>query len=153
MPTIKISGSNLTEHFTTSDYSKNQTASSLPLTAAAMLHAQCLEEFRQWLGRPMTVNAWYRTAAYNKSVGGNASSSHLKGCATDWYTNIKITEDKFIKYAKKWKEICAAHNIVGEAGLYTWGAHFGSSITYSKSFYHWDSRTGTQKNNPFKELK
>ena len=43
--------------------------------------------------------------------------------------------------------------VVGEAGLYTWGVHFGSQITYAKKFYHWDSRSGTQITYPFKELK
>ena len=139
----------LTEHFELSDYSINQSGT-LPITAEALLQAQLLEEFRQWIGRPIDVHAWYRTAAYNKKVGGVSTSSHLRGVATDWSTNISITEEKFIKYAKKWKEICEAHNVVGEAGLYTWGVHFGSSVNYSKKFYHWDSRSGKQVNNPFK---
>lgn len=145
---IKFSGTKLTDHFTIKDYSINQTGT-VKLTADAILHAQCLEEFRQWLGREMIVHAWYRTSAYNKSVGGASNSSHLKGCATDWHTNVDIDKERFIKYAKKWKSICEAHNIIGEAGLYTWGMHLGSSITYSKKFYHWDSRSGKQKNNPF----
>ena len=150
MATVKVTG--LTEHFTLADYSINQTGS-LPLSDTAILHAAMLEEFRQWLGRPMNVHAWYRTAKYNKSVGGVSTSSHLKGTATDWSTNVKIDEDRFIKYAKKWHEICKAHGVVGEAGLYNWGIHFGTAITYSKTFYHWDSRSGTQKNNPFSELR
>lgn len=140
---------NLTDHFTADDYAINQT-SDVTLTQESYEHALMLEEFRQWLKRPIVVHAWYRTASYNKKVGGASNSSHLKGLATDWHTNITITEEKFIKYAKKWKEICERHNCVGEAGLYTWGMHLGSHITYSKTFYNWDSRTGTQKNNAFK---
>lgn len=147
MATIKITS--LTEHFGLSDYGINQTGT-IPLSDKAILHAVMLEEFRQWIGRPMSVHAWYRTEKYNKSVGGVSTSSHLKGTATDWSTNIAITEEKFIKYAKKWKAICEAHGVVGEAGLYTWGAHFGSSVTYSKKFYNWDSRSGQQRNNAFK---
>ena len=128
---------NLTDHFTTDDYAINQT-SNVILTQESYEHALMLEEFRQWLKRPIVVHAWYRT------------SSYLKGLATDWHTNITITEEKFIKYAKKWKEICENHNCVGEAGLYTWGMHLGSHITYSKTFYHWDSRSGKQINKPFK---
>lgn len=148
---IEFSGRKLTEHFTAAEYAINQTGTA-KLTFEAIMHAQCLEEFRRWLGRPMTVHAWYRTAAYNKSVGGAINSSHLKGCATDWHTTVDIDREKFIKYAKKWKEICEAHGIVGEAGLYSWGVHFGSHITYSKKFHHWDSRSGKQINNPFKEI-
>ena len=146
---MKINLTGLTEHFTLSDYGKDQTGT-IPMSDKALLHAQMLEEFRRWLSRPMEVHAWYRTKEYNRKVGGIATSSHLKGTATDWSTNIEISKEKFIKYADKWKEICAAHGVVGEAGLYTWGAHFGSSITYSKSFTHWDSRSGHQINNPFK---
>ena len=140
---------NLTDHFTADDYAINQT-SNVTLTQESYEHALMLEEFRQWLKRPIEVHAWYLTASYNKKVGGASNSSHLKGLATDWHTNITITEEKFIKYAKKWKEICERHNCVGEAGLYTWGVHLGSHITYSKTFYHWDSRSGKQLNKPFK---
>lgn len=139
----------LTEHFTLDDYSINQTGK-VYITKESMLHAQMLEEFRVWLKRPMEVHAWYRTAAYNKSVGGVKNSSHLKGLATDWHTNKKISQTTFIKYAKKWKEICESHGVIGEAGLYTWGMHLGSQITYSNKFNHWDTRSGKQINNPFK---
>ena len=149
MAKVKLSGTKFTKNFTFGDYTVNQTGT-LPITNEAILQATLLQEFRDWLDRPMNVHAWYRTKSYNKSVGGVSTSSHLRGVATDWSTNIDISEERFIKYAKKWKEICEAHNTVGEAGLYTWGIHFGSSVNYSKSFYHWDSRSGKQKNNPFK---
>lgn len=147
MSKVILSGSNLTEHFTFKEYAKNQTGT-VKLTAEAILHAQCLEEFRKWLQRPMKINAWYRTAVYNKKVGGNAKSSHLRGVATDWGMP-GLSEKEFIRYAKKWKEICEAHEIVGEAGLYTWGMHMGSSVKYSKTFYNWDSRSGKQINKAF----
>ena len=147
MTKVILSGSNLTEHFTFKEYAKNQTGT-VKLTAEAILHAQCLEEFRKWLQRPMKINAWYRTAAYNKKVGGNAKSSHLRGVATDWGMP-GLSEKEFIRYAKKWKEICESHEIVGEAGLYTWGMHMGSSVKYSKTFYNWDSRRGKQINKAF----
>ena len=144
-----IFNGNLTDHFTADNYAINQT-SNVILTQESYEHALMLEEFRQWLKRPIEVHAWYRTLSYNKKVGGASNSSHLNGLATDWHTNITITEEKFIKYAKKWKEICNRHNWVGEAGLYTWGMHLGSHVKYSKTFYHWDSRSGKQINKPFK---
>ena len=138
----------LTEHFTINEYQVNQTGD-CQITREAIEHADILEEFRQWLDKPMKVNAWYRTPAYNKKVGGNANSSHLRGVATDWGI-AGVSQANFIKYAKKWKSLCAKHGVVGEAGLYTWGIHLGSHVTYSKTFYHWDSRSGVQKNKPFK---
>lgn len=145
---------NLTKHFTLEEYTVgNAKSAKIYITREAMLQAEMLEEFRVWLGRPMIVTCWFRTPAYNKKVGGVANSNHLTGCATDWHTNVEITQQKFIKYADKWKEICKKHGIVGEAGLYGWGMHLGSSIKYSKTFYHWDSRSGKQINMPFAALK
>lgn len=138
----------LTPHFSLEEYAIHQTED-CTITREAMKHAEMLEEFRRWLKRPMTVNAWCRTAKYNKKVGGNANSSHLRGVATD-IGMPGLSEDRFIKYAKKWKEICENHGVVGEAGLYTWGIHLGSHVTYSNTFYHWDSRSNRQINKPFK---
>lgn len=144
----------LTKHFSLPEYYVgNPSNATCYLTKSAYLHARMLEEFRVWLDKTMVVTSWYRTPAYNKSVGGIANSNHLTGCATDWHTTTKITKAVFIRYAKQWNKICKKHGVVGEAGLYNWGMHLGSSITYSKSFSHWDSRSGKQINNPFSELR
>lgn len=138
----------LVKHFTIDEYTVHQTED-CTITREALEHADILEEFRTWLGKPMKVNAWYRTPEYNKKKGGNVNSSHLRGVATDWGIP-NVSQADFIKYAKKWKALCKKHGVVGEAGLYTWGMHLGSHITYSKTFYHWDSRSGKQINKPFK---
>ena len=153
---IKWSGK-LTDHFSLDEYYIGNSNTTLSITRRAYLFATMLEEFRIWLKRPMTVTSWKRSEALNKSVGGISTSNHLTGTACDWHTNISITKERFIKYAKRWKKICSKHGFVGEAGLYKWGIHFGiQSESQAKAngnkFFHWDSRTGTQKNNPFKEL-
>lgn len=137
----------LVKHFTIEEYQVNQT-DDCQITREAIEHADILEEFRTWFGKAMKVNAWYRTPEYNKKVGGNANSSHLRGVATD-ISMPNVSQANFIKYAKKWKALCEKYGVVGEAGLYTWGIHLGSHITYSKTFYHWDSRSGKQINKPF----
>ena len=137
----------LTEHFTIDEYTVHQTGN-CTVTRESLEHADILEEFRQWLQKPMKVNSWYRTPEYNKKKGGVPNSSHLRGVATD-ISMQGLSQEKFIKYAKKWKELCKEHGVVGEAGLYTWGIHLGSHIKYSKTFYHWDSRSGKQINKPF----
>ena len=101
----------LTKHFTTDEYTVNQTEN-CNITIEALKHAEILEEFRTWLGKPMKVNAWYRTSEYNKKVGGNANSSHLRGVATD-ISMPNISQTTFIKYAKKWKALCKKHGVVG----------------------------------------
>ena len=140
----------LTEHFSFEEYTVGLTYGTVYVTKEAYLHALMMEEFREAIGRPIIVTSYYRTKAKNQQVGGVPNSSHLKGLATDWHTDIPITEALFIKWAKIWKKINRKHGVVGEAGLYSWGIHFGSQITYSKKFANWDSRSGKQKNNVFK---
>ena len=155
MATVKWKG-NLTKHFTIEEYTVgNAPTATLTITERAYHFAMLLEEFRVWLDRPMIVTSWKRSEALNKKVGGISTSNHLTGTACDWHTNITITQEKFIKYAKKWKKICKKHGFVGEAGLYTWGMHLGIQNTKQakangEKFFHWDSRSGKQKNNPFK---
>lgn len=155
MAIAKWSG-NLTKHFSLDEYIVgNANTATLTITRRAYKFAELLEEFRDWLGRPMTVTSWKRSKALNNKVGGIATSNHLTGTACDWHTNIIIDEKRFVKYAKKWKKICKAHGFVGEAGLYKWGIHFGIQNdaqvkANGGKFFHWDTRSGKQKNNPFK---
>ena len=88
----------LTKHFTIDEYTVNQTGN-CQITREALEHAEILEEFRVWLGKSMNVNAWYRTSAYNKKVGGNSNSSHLRGVATD-IGMPSVSQAEFLKYAK-----------------------------------------------------
>lgn len=145
--TVKWSG-NLTPHFTLAEYAVNQTGI-VKITQDAYEHALIMEEFRVKRGRALKVNAWYRTPAYNKGVSQHpTTSNHLTGCATDEGYNYTLKE--FLADAKLFKQICEEHHVVGECGLYSWGAHWGTHIKYSKKFYNWDSRTGVQKNMAFK---
>ena len=42
-----------------------------------------LQQLRDYLGVPITVNSGYRSPAYNKKVGGASKSQHLLGKAAD----------------------------------------------------------------------
>lgn len=44
---------------------------------------ELLQKIRSHFGRAVTINSGYRTAAYNKKVGGTAQSQHLYGTAAD----------------------------------------------------------------------
>ena len=145
---------NLTEHFTLAEYTIGNKGDCF-ITKEAYLQAMMMEEFRVWLKRPIIAHAWYRSKERNKQVGGVPNSNHIRGCATDFHTDIEITSAKFIKYAKKWKSICKSHGVVGEAGLYTWGCHFGYQTeaqvkTNKGKFFNWDSSSGKQINMAFK---
>ena len=144
------------EHFTQSEYNMDESTTAY-ITADSIIFIVCLEEFRKWLKKPMYVTSWYRADAVNKKVGGISTSNHLSGCAMDWYAKGIDYRAKFIPYVKKWNEICRKHGKIPEAGLYTWGFHFGiqnetQAALNRNKLVHWDSRTGTQINNPFREL-
>lgn len=145
---------NVTDHFTKDEYAGKGNGGAI-MTKESYIQCEMMEDFRVWLNRPIYVTSWYRTPEKNKEVGGISTSNHLLGCATDWHTDIAITEAKFIKYAKKWKAICRSRGVVGEAGLYSWGMHTGyqnpDQVKANKGkFFNWDSRSGKQKNNAFK---
>lgn len=145
MATVK---GELTKHFTVDEYCVHQD-SPCKITADAIDHAEMLEEFRVWLGKPMTVNSWYRSPEYNKKVGGNSNSNHPRGTATD-ISAPGISDATIVKYGKKWKSICEKHGTVGEIGCYSWGFHLGSHINYSKTFYNWKTDSKGQHNKYYK---
>ena len=143
----------ITTHFSWEELIQNQDNYTVEWTKQRHddfeLLLEMLEEFRTWVGRSMSIHGCIRTSAYNAKVKGNAKSNHLNFRAVDFHIDGIDFGEKFVKYATKWKNICEKHGVVGEAGLYTWGFHFGFQ-TYSKTFYNWDSRSGTQKNMAFK---
>ena len=162
MSYIYLIGNKLTKNFTRAEYMKanRKTDGRIKIYPETFIFMTALQLFRDQIGKPMYVNCWYRTPAFNKRCGGIANSNHLKGCAMDWYFKGEnmADEKKFIEYAQKWKDIINIINctdlfgdIQGEAGLYRGFWHFGIQ-KYSKKFYHWDSRSGKQINMPFKEL-
>lgn len=141
--------SKLTNNFTLKEYAYGifQTQvkkynEDVKLSAEAILHAQCLQEFRDYYGKAMTVNAWFRGAKFNKSVGGTANSGHLLGTATD--VSMKITEATFKTYWKKWQEICKKHNTIGAMGYYPNDnfVHFESYVKWSKTNTYWKKVNG-----------
>lgn len=163
MAYIYLIGKNLTKNFTRDEYSRanRKTDGRIKIYPETFIFMTALQLFRDQIGKPMHVNCWFRTKAFNKRCGGIAKSNHLRGCAMDWYFKGEnmADEKKFIEYAQRWKDIINIINctdlfgdIQGEAGLYKGFWHFGIQ-NYSKSFYHWDSRSGKQINMPFKELR
>lgn len=153
---LYLNGHKLSDHFTDSEYNMDKSTKAW-LTKDSIVFVVCIEEFRRWLGRPMTVTSWFRSEAVNKAVGGISTSNHLRGCAMDWTDGGKPTATKFVAWSKRWAAICKKHGVKGESGLYSWGYHFGIqnagqiAANYGR-YVHWDSRTGTQYNNPFREL-
>lgn len=124
-----------------------------------MLFARIMQELRERLGLPIIVHSWFRTEKMNERVKGHPESNHLKGCAMDFHVQgMTINKTNFIKIAQTYKMILRdlqafdlLSGLEGEAGLYNGWIHLGLQ-NYTNHFYHWDSRTGKQINEPFSEL-
>ena len=44
---------------------------------------KCFEPLREWYGKPIKINSFYRSKALNTAVGGSSTSDHVKGMAID----------------------------------------------------------------------
>jgi peptidoglycan hydrolase-like protein with peptidoglycan-binding domain len=82
-----------------------------------------LQKIRDHFGKPVSITSGYRTAAYNKRIGGKPASMHVKGQAAD----IQIFGVSPVLVGLYAESIGA-----GGIGLYSYGTYTG--------FVHVDSR-------------
>ena len=83
---------NLSPNFTLEEFIESQTAIRRGLNnqpSAAMIEklkatAEKMEQVRDLLGVPITINSAYRSPSVNRAIGGAATSQHCKGEAVDF---------------------------------------------------------------------
>ena len=61
---------------------------------------RCFEPIRNWYGKPIKVNSFYRCDALNKAVKGSATSQHVDGKAMDISTGTKAGNKLIYEWAK-----------------------------------------------------
>lgn len=61
----------------------------------------CLQTMRNSIGAPLIINSGYRSAAYNKSVGGAQNSQHMKGKAFDIRITPSVSREAIHEHAKR----------------------------------------------------
>jgi hypothetical protein len=61
---------------------------------------RCFEPIRNWYGKPIKVNSFYRCDALNKAVKGSATSQHVQGKAIDISTGTKAGNKLIYEWAK-----------------------------------------------------
>jgi hypothetical protein len=61
---------------------------------------RCFEPIRNWYGKPIKVNSFYRCDALNKAVKGSATSQHVQGKAMDISTGTKAENKLIYEWAK-----------------------------------------------------
>ena len=44
---------------------------------------KCFQPLREWYGKPIKINSFYRSPKLNVAVGGSKTSQHVKGYAID----------------------------------------------------------------------
>ena len=90
-------------------------------TPESRLFVVMLEEFRVWYDLPMVITSCYRQPEWNRKVGGDHRSAHLRGAAADWH--IKHTDEQRENVRKKWSSICSKYGVIGAINYYTTGYH------------------------------
>lgn len=61
---------------------------------------KCFEPLREWYGKPITINSFYRSKALNTAVGGSTTSDHVKGMAIDLDTPSNAENKKLFDWLK-----------------------------------------------------
>ena len=132
----------IAKNFTLKEYANNLAKENIQfeITDDALEHIKMLQELRNKCGS-LTVNSWYRTAKFNRSVNGSSNSLHLKGLATD-ISFRAMSDGQYLKIKLAWKDICKAHGKIGGINRYTNGVHVSSreDLLGAKSFVERDYR-------------
>jgi len=62
---------------------------------------RCFEPIRNWYGKPIKVNSFYRCEALNRAVKGSLTSQHVEGKAIDISTGTKTGNKLIYDWAKE----------------------------------------------------
>lgn len=114
----------LAKNFKLWELANNKGNAMLPqyeISNESMIFVDMLQEFRYWFGS-ISPTSGYRQEEFNRSVGGDACSAHLRGCAVDFKTTRTGAADR-VEISDKWSEICSRFGVVGACNYYTHGYH------------------------------
>lgn len=70
------------------------------LFAMRIVANTCFEPLRQWYGKPIKINSFFRCTLLNQKVGGSSSSQHCKGEAIDISAGSKEENKKLFDWCK-----------------------------------------------------
>ena len=140
---MKITG-RLVESFTLDEMACKD--GTLELTPDAVQHANMMQALRKWYNKPMVVNSWFRSLAYNRTLpDGTDGSKHIKCLATDiaypkeFFGWSQARKREFItNFRKRWDAQCRTIKVGGGFGVYSWGMHFDSDLRNGTTLTTWD---------------
>jgi zinc D-Ala-D-Ala carboxypeptidase len=70
------------------------------LFAMRIVASVCFEPLRNWYGKPIKINSFFRCTLLNQKVGGSSTSSHTKGEAMDISAGSKEENKKLFDWCK-----------------------------------------------------
>lgn len=95
-----------------------------------------LENLRNYLQKPITIKSGERCEKHNKAVGGDSTSKHKKGWASDIYvqnySNLATNRKKLVNYwtgnLKQFHAYCNGYRVRGGKTTYPIKPSMGSSV-------------------------
>jgi hypothetical protein len=70
------------------------------LACMKLVAEKCFEPLRNWYGKPIKINSFYRGSKLNKAVKGSLSSQHCKGEAIDMDAGSIEENKKLFEWCK-----------------------------------------------------
>lgn len=70
------------------------------LESMQLVAEKLFEPLREWYGKPIKINSFFRSLEVNKLVGGASSSQHCKGEAIDISAGSKAENKKLFDWIK-----------------------------------------------------
>ena len=70
------------------------------LACMKLVAEKCFEPLREWYGKPIRINSFYRGLKLNKAVKGSLSSQHCKGEAIDIDAGSIAENKKLFEWCK-----------------------------------------------------
>ena len=96
-----------------------------------------LQNFRHIVKRPVVVNSGYRQYNYNKRIGGDANSLHLKACAADIQPIAGMAVNDYIN---TWFNCLGALGLMGAINIYP-GHTYYHLEAFSDTVYGYSKQT------------
>jgi len=68
--------------------------------AMKLVAEKCFEPTREWYGKAIKINSFFRSPEVNKAVNGSSTSDHMKGCSIDLTAGSKSENLKLFNWMK-----------------------------------------------------
>lgn len=100
---------NISEHITFDEATKSPTAlrmgienipNEFQLKNMEIVAKACFEPVRNWYGKPIKINSFFRCPDLNKAVKGSKTSDHMQGKAIDMDAGSKDENKKIFDWCK-----------------------------------------------------